>query len=127
MPTKKRQTQIDRMCAAIIARRLGEISDLPEALTTFVFRIYREFITSYLNLLRQKEGQPQDWFPESLSIDPALIDDMRHFFSDHQHIAKAFLDLNQKMDKLREIDKGKQPNLYQHRVARILNQDIDPC
>ena len=125
MPPQKQQNQIDRMCESIIAQRLGEISDLPEVLTSFVFRTYREFISSYLNLLRQKEGQPQDWFPESLSIDPALVDDMRHFFSDHQHIAKAFLNLNQKMDELREIDKKRQPHLYQHRIASILDHDID--
>ena len=125
MPTQKQQNQIDRMCESIIAQRLGEISDLPEALAKFVYRTYREFITSYLNLLRQKEGQPQDWFPESISIDPTLVDDMRHFFSDHQHIVKAFLNLNQKIDELREIDKDRQPKLYQHRIAGILNHDID--
>jgi hypothetical protein len=45
---------------------------------------------------------------------------MRHFFSDYQHITKAFLTLNKQIDELRGIDKDKQPNLYQHQVASIL-------
>ena len=124
MQTTKRANGIDLLCETIILERLGDISSYPQELVTRVFQIYRDFIGSYLNVLRQKEGQPQDWLPESLSIDPALVDDMRHFFSDYQHITQAFISLNQKMDKLCEIDKNKQPNLYQHGVTSILNPDI---
>ncbi|MGD9043706.1 MAG: hypothetical protein PVG06_08335 [Desulfobacterales bacterium] len=112
--------RIQRLCEAIIAQRLGEISTFPNKLVQHVFQVYGDFIAAYLNVLRQKEGKPRDWFPESLSIDPALGDEMRHFFSDYQHIAKAFLTLNQQIDELRKIDKDKQPNLYAHTVAGIL-------
>ena len=112
--------RIQRLCEAIIAKRLGDISTLPNKLVKHVFQVYGDFIAAYLNVLRQKEGKPRDWFPESLSIDPALGDEMRHFFSDYQHMAKAFLTLNQQIDELRKIDKDKQPNLYEHTVASIL-------
>jgi len=46
---------------------------------------------------------------------------MRHFFSDYQHTAKAFLTLNKQMDELCEIDKDKHPNLYAHTVASFLS------
>ena len=120
MSIKNENMQVDRVCQAIISQRLGEISDLPEALTKYIYRTYREFITSYLNVLRQKEGKARDWFPESLSIYPELVDDMRHFFSDHQHITRAYLTLNKQMDALREINKEKQPKLYEHTIASIL-------
>ena len=120
MSIENGNTQVDRVCQAIIAQRLGDISDLPEVLTKFIYRTYREFITSYLNVLRQKEGKAPDWFPESLSIYRELVDDMRHFFSDHQHITRAFLTLNKQMDALREISKEKQPKLYEHTVVSIL-------
>jgi hypothetical protein len=110
-------------CEALIAKRLGDISALPNRLVRHVSHVYGNLIAAYLNFLRQKEGKPQDWFPESLSIDPALVDEMRHFFSDYQHIAKAFLTLNKQMDELREIDKDKQPNLYEHAVASILSHE----
>jgi hypothetical protein len=72
--------RIQRFCEAIIAKRLGDISTLPNRLVKHLFQVYGDFIAAYLNLLRQKEGKPRDWFPESLSIDPALGDEMRHFF-----------------------------------------------
>jgi hypothetical protein len=121
MKTTIADDRIHLICEAIIAKRLGDISALPEKLANYVFHVYNEFIAIYLNVLRQKEGKPQDWFPESLSIDPTLVDEMRHFFSDYQHITKAFLTLNKQMDELRGIDKDKQPNLYQHQMASILS------
>ena len=123
MNTTKSDRRIQRFCEAIIAERVGDISTLPNKLVKHVFQVYGDFIAAYLNLLRQKEGKPQDWFPESLLIDPALVDEMRHFFSDYQHITKAFLTLNKKMDELHEIDKYKQPNLYEHIVASILGHE----
>ena len=121
-PTKP-DRRIQRFCEAIIAKRLGDISNLPNRLVKHVFDVYGDFIAAYLNVLRQKEGKALDWFPESLSIDPALGDEMRHFFSDYQHITKAFLTLNKQMDELREIDKDKQPKLYEHMVASILSHE----
>ena len=115
--------RIQRFCEAIIAKRLGDTSTLPNRLVKHVFQVYGDFIAAYLNVLRQKEGKPREWFPESLSIDPALGDEMRHFFSDYQHIAKAFLTLNKQMDELRKIDKDKQPNLYEHTVDSILDHE----
>ena len=121
MKTTKADDRIHLICEAIIAKRWGDISALSDTLADYVFHVYGEFIAIYLNVLRQKEGKPQDWFPESLSIDSALVDEMRHFFSDYQHITKAFLTLNKQMDELRGIDKDKQPNMYRHQVASILS------
>jgi len=120
MKTTKPDSRIHSFCEAIIAKRAGDISTLPKRLVKHVFHVYGEFIAAYLNVLRQNEGKPQDWFPESLTINPALGDEMRHFFSDYQHITKTFLSLNKQIDELREIDKDKQPNLYQHTVNDIL-------
>jgi hypothetical protein len=123
MNTTQTDRRIQRLCEAIIAKRLGDIPTLPNKLVKHVFQVYGDFIAAYLNVLRQKEGKPRDWFPESLSIDPALGDEMRHFFSDYQHIAKAVLTLNKQIDELRKIDKDKQPNLYEHTVASILTRE----
>ena len=123
MNTAKTDSRIRRFCETIIAKRLGDISTLPNRLVKHVTHVYGEFIAAYLNVLRQKEGKPRDWFPESLSIDPALGDEMRHFFSDYQHINKAFFTLKRQMDELHEIDRDQQPNLYEHIVASILSHE----
>jgi len=119
---KNPDSALEKLCKAAIERRLGDLSGLPKELDAYVVKVYREFISSYLNMLRQRENKPTDWTPETLSIEPELTDGMRHFFSDYQHIAKEFNRLNLKMDRLQEIDKDNQGNLYQHTIDDILKQ-----
>ena len=116
------ESALEKLCNAAIERRLGDLSGLPKELDAYVVKVYREFISSYLNMLRQSENKPTDWTPETLSIEPELTDGMRHFFSDYQHIAREFNRLNLKMDQLQEIDKDSQGNLYQHTIDDILKQ-----
>lgn len=117
---KHQDNALAKLCQAAIERRLGDISELPEELVDCIFNAYREFVTCYLNILRQKENRSDAWMPENLSIDPELTDQMRHFFSDYQHITKEFYKLNQMMDRLQEIDKDNQVKLYQHQIDEIL-------
>ena len=69
---------------------MGNIAGLPQKLVEYVWLVYLEFVSSYLNILRQNEGQPTDWVPETLTIDAELTDGMKHFYSDYQHINKEF-------------------------------------
>jgi len=111
---------LEKLFKAATKKHLGDISTLPEELVAYVKQVYLHFITLYLNALRQKENKPSDWFPQTWSIDLELADDMRHFFSDSQHVTKEFFILNAKLDRLGEIDKENQPNLYQHAIGDIL-------
>ena len=118
--TNQNSSTLEKFCNTAIERRLGDISGLPKELVTYIRKIYHEFIAGYLNMLRQRENKPADWSPETLLIDSELADGMRHFFSDYQHITREFNRLNQKMDRLLDIDKSKQSNLYQHTIDDIL-------
>ena len=112
---------MEKLFKEAIKKHLGDISTLPVELTDYVKQVYRDFITVYLNALRQKKNKPSDWFPQIWSIDLKLADDMRHFFSDSQHVTKEFFILNTKIDRLVEIDKESQPNLYRHAIGEILD------
>lgn len=115
-----RKDAMETFCQIAINKHVGDISTLPEELVAYVKQTYREFVTAYLNFLRQKENKPGDWYPPTWSIDPELVDDMRHFFSDYQGITKKFFILNAKLDRLKSIHKKRQPNLYRHAVDDIL-------
>ncbi|MGD8519742.1 MAG: hypothetical protein PVF56_01250 [Desulfobacterales bacterium] len=54
----QRDIVLEKLCKAAIKRRLGDIAGLPEELVEYVLKVYREFIASYLNMLRQKDSQP---------------------------------------------------------------------
>lgn len=112
--------RIDQMCKILIAETWGDGDDFPEELRPWADHICCEFIVAYLNFLRQKETKSLDWFPEKLNIDWDLVDDMRHFFSDYQHITKSFLHLKRQFKKLQDIDKVRQPNAYQRMIPDIL-------
>jgi hypothetical protein len=111
---------LEEMRAAAIESHLGDISNLPAALATYVRDVYSDFVQGYLNLLRQKENKHRDWFPVTWSLDRELADDMRHFFSDYQHIANAFFAINIEIEQLRKIDPQRQPDLYRDAVENIL-------
>ncbi|MBW1782821.1 MAG: hypothetical protein JRL30_19030 [Deltaproteobacteria bacterium] len=117
---------LEEMCAAAIENHLGDISDLPGALANRIRDVYYDFVQGYLNLLRQKENRPREWFPATWSLDPQLADDMRHFFSDYQHIANAFLSINLKIEQLRKIDQERQPDLYREAVEAIMEGNDQP-
>jgi len=112
--------ELDKISIAALIRRPGDITAWPEKFTAAVLVVYRQFIEAYLNLLRQQENKPLDWFPPYLSIDPELADGMRHFYSDYQHITRKFFKLNQKLDRLRDIDKHNQSKLFQDSIDEIL-------
>jgi hypothetical protein len=115
----KKET-LDAFCRNAIKDQVGDMATLPDKLADHIRRIYREFIAAYLNMLRQKENKPDSWYPPNWSIDLELADEMRHFFSDYQHITRNFFILNAKLDRLAAIDKDRQPNLYQDVVEDIL-------
>jgi hypothetical protein len=111
---------IERWCEQTITEKWERPDAFPEKLKPVVYDVYRAFFNGYLNFLRQTEAKPSDWFPEEIVIDWGLVDDMRHFFSDYQHITSAFLSLNRQLAKLSHIDKEKQPKLHQHLVDEII-------
>jgi predicted DNA-binding ribbon-helix-helix protein len=113
-------TRLDKISIAALIGRMGDISAWPVNFTSEVLRVYHQFIEAYLNILRQQENKPPDWFPRYLSIDPELADGMRHFYSDSQHITRKFFKLNQELDLLRTIDKDNQSRLFQDKIDEIL-------
>jgi len=117
---KPQETAIDRLCRATIEEKWGGLSKLPKEFVDGVFTVYREFMTCYLNILRQQDNKSSDWIPETVNIASELTDQMRHFFSDYQHITRNFYKLNQKMDQLLAIDKDRHPKLYHHKIDEIL-------
>ena len=112
--------RIDQLCRTLITEIWGDRHDFPQELNSWADHICREFMVGYLNILRQKQAKSPDWLPETIVIDWDLVDEMRHFFSDYQHITKSFLTLKRQLKSLRDFDKDRQPKVYQHMIDDIL-------
>lgn len=111
---------LERLVEASIAERLGDISSLPKAVKEKIIEVYRDFTTGYVNVIIQREKRAPDWLPDSLSLDSQTIDDMRHFFSDYQHLTREFSRINQQVDELKKIDPDRRSRLYVKAVEDIL-------
>jgi len=119
---KTKNIALDQLCRTAIKQNLGDLSELPKEVVDGVFHVYREFMTCYLNILRQKENKSADWMPENLAVDSELTDQMRHFFSDYQHITREFYILNQMIGRFQAMDKDNQVKLYQDQIDEILKR-----
>jgi hypothetical protein len=120
--TKNSANALEILCRSAIEQNLGDLSELPDELVDCVFRVYREFVSCYLNVLRQNESRSDDWMPAKIRIDAGLTDQMRHFFSDYQHITRKFYKLNQDINRLKAMDKDRHIKLYQFTIDDILQQ-----
>ncbi len=118
----RKEYKLKRLCETLIEQTLGDLSKFPSELRQCVIEVYREFMIGYLNMLRQKEKKPADWVPATVSIDSELTLQMRHFFSDYQHLTAKFYKLNLEMKRLLALDRENQRTLYQHTVDRILKR-----
>jgi hypothetical protein len=47
---KNQDSALKKLTNAAIEWRLGDISGLPKELVEYVFKLYREFVASYLNM-----------------------------------------------------------------------------
>ena len=120
--TKTQEVALQQLCRTVIEQKLGNLSGLPQGLADCVFRVYREFKIGYLNMLRQQENRPAKWIPETVWIDSDLTDQMRHFFSDYQHVTRNFYIVNHKMEQLLAINRDDHSQLYHHMVTDILER-----
>jgi hypothetical protein len=120
---------VERFTEAAIRENIGDVSSLPENLVAHIRQVYLEFMSAYIPLLRQKHQRSSDWFPEAGSIDTALADEMRHFFSDYQHITKAFFTLKARISRLQRIDREARPHMFRQAVDDMLQPNglpLDP-
>ena len=115
---------LETLCLTVIEQKLGDLSGFPQELVDCVNEVYREFMIGYLNILRQKEKKPADWLPASVSIDSELTEQMRHFFSDYQHVTGKFYRLNLEVRRLQALDRDNQQKLYQHTLDAILKRCV---
>ena len=116
---------LEELALAELEQRVDLDGHLPQELLDRVFSVYKDFFAGYLNLLRQREHKPTDWLPDRIAIDTELVDAMRHFFSDYQHIVKRYDHINRKLTELKKIDRRRQPQVYDLAVNAILKTTID--
>ena len=104
-----------------IKSEIGNIDQLPDAVAARVRDVYGEFMPVYTEMIRIKGNQHRDQQPAMLPIDPDMVEDMLHFFSDYQHLTRAFKRLNREVKTLLALDRHSEPHRYDELAESIVS------
>ena len=118
--TNKKQS-MQQLIDSAIKSEIGDIDQLPHGVAARVRDVYGEFIPVYTEMIRIRENRHRDWRPEILPIDPDMVENMLHFFSDYQHLTRAFKRLNREVKILLALDKQTEPRRYHEWVENIVS------
>lgn len=112
---------MQQLIEGAIKSEIGDIDQLPHSVADRVRDVYGEFIPVYTEMIRIRENQHRDWRPAILPIDPDMVEDMLHFFSDYQHLTRAFKRLNREVKTLMAMDRQSEPHRFDEWVENIVS------
>ena len=114
------------LIASVIETELGSIDALPAEVTARVREIYEAFLPVYIEMIRIRDGHSTDWQPRKIVPDPAVVEDMRHFFSDYQDLSRSFQRINRQVKHLLTIDRQAEPHRFERCVQDIVSGGQGP-
>jgi hypothetical protein len=117
---------IQQLVERAIKSEIGDIDMLPHAVAAHVRDVYGEFMPVYSEMIRIRENQHRDRRPVILPIDPDMVEDMLHFFSDYQHLTRAFKRLNREVKILMAMDRHREPHRYDEWAENIVSDGNRP-
>jgi hypothetical protein len=112
---------IQQLIESAIKSEIGDIDMLPHAVASHVRDVYGEFMPVYTEMIRIKGNQHRDRQPAVLPVDPDMVEDMLHFFSDYQHLTRAFKRLNREVKILLALDRHSEPHRYDELAESIVS------
>ena len=112
---------MQQLIESAIKSEIGDIDQLPHSVAARIRDVYGEFIPVYTEMIRIRENQHRDWRPAILPIDPDMVENMLHFFSDYQHLTRAFKRLNREVKTLMAMDRHREPHRYDEWAENIVS------
>jgi hypothetical protein len=112
---------MQQLIESAIKSEIGDIDQLPRSVAARVRDVYGKFIPIYTEMIRIRGNHDRDRRPAILPIDPIMVEDMLHFFSDYQHLTRAFKRLNREVKTLLTMDRHREPHRYDELAERFLS------
>ena len=114
---------LDKMTSSLLEQRLGRLEHYPPAVIERATQVYRPFLKAYVEIIRLKGQHAIDEQAPDIRIDDSVVDEMRHFFSDYQHLTRAYIRMDHLIARLAEIDRDLESHLFQQIVDEINSPD----
>ena len=108
-----------KLATELLTRKLGRLGDYPETIVEQALQTYEVFVRAYIGIMRFKDPLYPADRTDSLQIDMAVVDEMRHFYSDYQHITRDFLRMDRLLSQLARTNRENQPQRYQQIIDEI--------
>ncbi len=110
---------MQQLIESAIKSEIGDIDQLPDTVAARVRDVYGEFMPIYTEMIRIRGNQDRQ--PAILPVDPVMVEDMLHFFSDYQHLTRAFKRLNREVKTLMALDRRSEPRRYDELAENIVS------
>ena len=116
---------VKRLIKTAIESEIGKIDSLPQEVSVRIREIYEQFVPIYADIIRKREGPGNQTQITAIVIDPEVVEDMLHFFSDYQDLARSFKTINRQVKRLKKIDRLAEPHRYASCVEQIVSGGAD--
>ena len=117
---------MQQLIKSVIELELGTIEALPPAVADRVREVYAEFVPVYIEIIRIRDDHPADWQPRKVVPDPDVVEDLLHFTSDYQDLARSFRRINRQVKNLLTIDRQADPHRLERCVQEIISGGQGP-
>ena len=101
---------------------IGSLKHLPRQLQHKVLDAYIVVGTAYLGWRRIQEGKESDWIPEETRFNAELLHELRHFFSDYQHIVQSLERVRRLVKLLEQVDARSEPEHYNRLLSALARE-----
>ena len=115
------EESLNRIVENAIESEIGQIDPLPPHVVARLKEVYGAFLSGYVEIIRLKENHPKEWQPEKIAIDPDVVEEMLHFFSDYQHLTRDFREINKKVKNLLKLNREDDPRHFDACVEEIVS------
>jgi hypothetical protein len=122
----EQEAYLAKVIDGAIAAEIGRIDALPGEAADRLLEVYRAFMPVYIEMVRLRDERPRGWQPETVHIDVEMVEDLLHFFSDYQHIARRFKRVNRQVKLLLAMDREKEGRRYEECLEKIVSGKAVP-
>ncbi len=115
------EKDLQRIVEGAIESEIGDIDSLPPKVVARIREVYRAFLSGYVEMIRLRDNHPEGWQPERIAIEPEMVEEMLHIFSDYQHLTRDFKEINQKVRYLLKLNREDDPRHFDQFVEDIVS------
>ena len=114
---------IDKLALNLLEQKLGRLEQYPSSVIERAIQVYRPFLIAYLDIAQLQDSPTIAEQAPDFRIDKAVVDEMRHFFSDYQHLTREYIRMDNLIGRLAQTNRQIQPQRYRQVVDQILSPE----